>query len=62
MYISCLLTTILTLGLLFEGIARNDFKDIYDYSTGFVDLVLFTVASMYFVAGSYGSKEVEVTA
>ena len=60
MYYACLLTTLLCVALLIEGINRSDAKEIYDYSTGLVDMVLFTIASMYFVAGSYEVKTVTV--
>ena len=43
-----------------KSMFRNDAKEIYDYSTGLVDMVLFTIASMYFVAGSYEVKTVTV--
>ena len=52
---------IITLALLCESVRTRDDRGIYDYSTGFIDMILFTVASMYFVAGSYENNSAQET-
>ena len=57
MLYACFLTTIITLALFCEAVMDKDERGIYDYSTGFIDMILFTLASMYFVSGSYEEKK-----
>ena len=56
--VGCISSDVICLGLLLYSIRHNDGRGIFDYSTGLVDMILFTVGSMYFLAGSYPEQAV----
>jgi hypothetical protein len=53
LFLGCLFSTIICIALLYYAVKDEEDRLIFDYSTAFVDMLLFTVGSMYFLAGSY---------
>jgi hypothetical protein len=51
--VCCIFSVLICCGLLRYAVLDESDPHIYDYSTGLVDMVVFTIGSMYFVAGSY---------
>ena len=47
----CYIAIICAIGLLVNSIRTKDTLNIYNYATALADVILFTVGSMYFVAG-----------
>jgi hypothetical protein len=44
-------------GLLYFAEVDGIYGQVYNYSTGLVDMIIFTVGSMYFLAGSYPDQD-----
>ena len=57
LFLGCLFSTAICIALLYYAVQDGEGRLIFDYSTGFVDMLLFTIGSMYFLAGSYPSPE-----
>lgn len=56
-FVCCAATFVLTV----ESISVRSVKDIYDYSTLFVDCFIFLIGSLYFTAASYPGEEGRVS-
>jgi hypothetical protein len=53
LFIGCILTTILLCALVYVAVEAGSDRLIYDYVTSLVDMIIFTIGCMYFLAGSY---------
>jgi len=52
-YVFSLFSVIISIGKLGDSILTHEERGIYDWSTGLVNCLMFTIGSAYFVAGSY---------
>ena len=61
MFLGCIAGDVICVGLLWYGIKLMDGNEIYNWSTALLDMLLFTVGSMYFLAGAYPDLVVDTT-
>lgn len=55
--IGSLFAMVMEFGMFIHACRESDNRSMFDYSTGFVDMLLFAIGSAYFVAGSYDKEE-----
>lgn len=53
--IASLFGSVMSAGLLLDNIVKRDGLQIYNYALGFCDCVMFTIGSIYFIAGDFVS-------
>jgi hypothetical protein len=61
-FIFSLFSVIISIGKLADSVVLFEERGIYDWTTGLVNCIMFTIGSAYFVAGSYpihDTKEVQ---
>ena len=51
----CVVSIVLSMGLLVNAIVIKDARSIYDYATSILDLIFFFFGSLYFALGSYAN-------
>ena len=52
-------SVIISIGKLIDSVHKNEDRGVYDWSTGLVNCIMFTIGSAYFVAGSYPYEPTE---
>jgi hypothetical protein len=57
MYWCCLFGSVCSLGMLLYYIYNYNVEEIYNWVTGLIDCILFTIGCCYFVAGSYPAAQ-----